>query len=67
VTERLAGRERALETARLLTAFVHGFASMELAGAFRLGGDVDAAYRFGIDTIIAGVRATNMPGRSDGW
>ena len=59
VTERLAGRERALETARLLTAFVHGFASMELAGAFRLGGDVGVAYRFGIAAIITGVRATD--------
>lgn len=56
VTELLAGRDRALETARLVTAFAHGFASMELSGAFRLGGDVDEAYRFGIDAIIAGVR-----------
>jgi hypothetical protein len=52
----LAARDRALEAARLLTAFVHGFASMELAGAFRLGGDVDAAYRYAIDAIVVGVR-----------
>jgi AcrR family transcriptional regulator len=61
IAERLAGRERALETARLLTAFAHGFASMELAGAFRLGGDVDAAYRFAIDAIVAGVNAAGRP------
>lgn len=58
LTERLVGRERALEAARLLTAFAHGFASMELAGAFRLGGDVDAAYRFAIDSIVEGLRVT---------
>lgn len=58
LTERVVGRERALEAARLLTAFAHGFVSMELAGAFRLGGDVDAAYRFAIDSIIEGLGVT---------
>lgn len=58
LTERFVGRERALESARLLTAFVHGFASMELAGAFRLGGDVDVAFRFAIESIIGGLRVT---------
>lgn len=57
LAERLVGRERALEAARLLTAFVHGFVSMELAGAFRLGGDVDAAFRFAVETLIAGLTA----------
>lgn len=56
IAERLAGHDRALEAARLLTAFAHGFASMELAGAFRLGGDVDAAYRYAIDAIVSGIR-----------
>jgi AcrR family transcriptional regulator len=59
--ERLVGRERALEAARLLTAFVHGFVSMELAGAFRLGGDVDEAYQFAIDSIVEGLRVTGSP------
>ena len=58
LTERLVGRQRALEAARLLTAFAHGFVSMELAGAFRLGGDVDEAYRFGIESIVAGLGVT---------
>jgi hypothetical protein len=32
---------------------------MELAGAFRLGGDVDEAYRFAIDSIVAGLGVTS--------
>ena len=58
LTERVVGRERGLEAARLLAAFAHGFVSMELAGAFRLGGDVDRAYQFGIDAIVAGLGVT---------
>ena len=49
---RLAGPDQALEAARLITAFAHGFVSMELSGAFRLGGDVDEAYRFGVDVLV---------------
>jgi AcrR family transcriptional regulator len=55
IAERLVGAEHALEAARLCTAFVHGFVSMELAGAFRLGGDVDQAFSYSLDTIIAGL------------
>ena len=62
LTTRLVGPERALEAARLLTAFAHGFASMELAGAFRLGGDVDAAYQFAIDAIIDGLLTSRSRG-----
>jgi AcrR family transcriptional regulator len=49
---RLAGPDRALDAARLLTAFANGFISMELSGAFRLGGDVDGAYRYGVDVLV---------------
>ena len=52
---RLAGPSQALEGARTFVAWAHGFVSMELAGAFRLGGDLEAAYAFGIDAILAGV------------
>jgi hypothetical protein len=52
LTRRLVGPERALEAARLVTAFAHGFVSMELSGAFRLGGDVDEAYRYGVDVLV---------------
>jgi len=47
--------ERTLEAARLLVAFAHGFVSMELAGAFRLGGDVEASWRVGVATIVDAV------------
>ncbi|MCH6231813.1 TetR/AcrR family transcriptional regulator [Microbacterium sp. CFH 31415] len=43
-----AGERRALDEARLLTAWVTGFVSMELAGAFRLGGDIDQAFEYGL-------------------
>jgi AcrR family transcriptional regulator len=49
--------EGSLEAARLLVAFAHGFVSMELAGAFRLGGDVDRAWRAGVTTIVDAVAA----------
>jgi hypothetical protein len=32
----------------MITAWANGFVSMELAGAFNLGGDIDGAYEFGI-------------------
>lgn len=52
LSERLVGPDRALEAARLVTAFAHGFVSMELTGAFRLGGDVDEAYRYGVGMLV---------------
>lgn len=45
-----------LEVARLLVAFAHGFVSMELAGAFGLGGNVDAAFDCAVESIIRGLR-----------
>jgi len=58
---RLAGPSDALEGARTFVAWAHGFVSMELAGAFRLGGDLDAAYAFGIESILNGVSASATP------
>jgi AcrR family transcriptional regulator len=49
--------DAALFAARSLTAFCHGFVSMELAGAFRLGGSIDAAFAEGVETILAGIKA----------
>ena len=52
LAERLVGPDRALEAARLVTAFANGFIAMELAGAFRLGGDVERSYRYGVDALV---------------
>jgi hypothetical protein len=38
-------------------AWANGFITMELAGAFRLGGDVQQAWDFGLDRVLAAVRA----------
>lgn len=49
-----------LPAARTLTAWIFGFSTMEQAGAFRLGGDVDEAFEFGLDAVLraAGVRGS---------
>lgn len=51
----LVGQERALDAARLVTAWATGFVQMELVGAFRLGGDIDAAFAYGLDRLCAGL------------
>jgi AcrR family transcriptional regulator len=61
---RLVGPERALEAARTVVAWAHGFTSLELAGGFRLVGDLDAAYTTGIELILAGISARATPGRA---
>ncbi len=57
----LVGPERALEAARLLTAYVHGFTIMELAEAFGLGGSVEAAFGFGVDTLVGALQGMDRP------
>jgi AcrR family transcriptional regulator len=51
----LVGDDDALDAARLFTAWATGFLQMELAGAFRLGGDVDRAFDYGLQRLIAGL------------
>jgi AcrR family transcriptional regulator len=48
VSGQLAGEKEALEAARLVTAWATGFIGMELTGAFRLGGDVDQSFEYGL-------------------
>ncbi|MFF2275199.1 TetR/AcrR family transcriptional regulator [Agromyces sp. NPDC058126] len=59
VAAELAGPDHALDAARTLTAWVTGFISMELAGAFRLGGDVDRAFEFGVERISAALASAS--------
>ena len=61
---RLVGPDRALEAARLITAFANGFISMELSGAFRLGGNADDAYAYGVDVLVNALaeRRSRTPG-----
>jgi AcrR family transcriptional regulator len=56
VVAEVAGRADALPAARTIVAWTHGFISMELAGAFRLGGDVEQAWEFGLDRVLTAVR-----------
>jgi AcrR family transcriptional regulator len=53
----LAGHDRRLEAARTIVAWANGFLAMELAGAFRLGGDVDRAFHYGIDRLTTAIVA----------
>jgi AcrR family transcriptional regulator len=63
MTARLVGDDDALEAARLLTAFTNGFISMELNGAFRLGGEPDRAFRYGIDVLVDALAARRRSAR----
>ena len=48
----LVGPEHALDGARLVTAWATGFIAMELADRLRMGGDVDAAWEWGLQRIV---------------
>jgi AcrR family transcriptional regulator len=48
----IVGPADALPAARTVVAWAHGFIMMEQAGAFRLGGDIDTAWDFGIERIL---------------
>lgn len=58
VTRELAGNEHALEAARTLTAWAAGFISMELSGSFKLGGDLQQAWEFGLEAITVALSTT---------
>ena len=44
--------KRILPVSRTLVAFMHGFVTMEIAQAFRLGGSLDEAFAAGLETIL---------------
>jgi AcrR family transcriptional regulator len=54
-TRELAGPGEALAAARTVVAWLNGFLTMELNGSFRLGGDVEAAFDYGIERIVDGI------------
>lgn len=49
----LTGPAHALDGARLVTAWANGFITMELGDSLRMGGDVDAAWAWGLERIVA--------------
>jgi AcrR family transcriptional regulator len=55
VTE-LASPQHALPAARTIVAWANGFITMELAGAFQLGGDVEQAWDFGVGRVLTAVQ-----------
>ena len=58
----LAGGGRELEAARTVVAWASGFIAMELAEAFKLGGDVDAAWEYGIERLVDAIAAPAKAG-----
>jgi len=47
----LVGEQHALDAARTVTAWANGFLTMELAGAFQLGPDLDRAFQYGLRVL----------------
>lgn len=45
-------QDEILPVSRTLTAFLHGFVSMEIVNAFRLGGDINEAFEKGLATLL---------------
>jgi len=60
----LAGAADRLPAARTFVAWAQGFVSMELSGAFRLGGDVDAAFEYGLERLTDALSLRSSPVRT---
>jgi AcrR family transcriptional regulator len=48
--------DRIRPLSRTLAAFLHGFVSMEIVNAFRLGGDLERDFADSLDTILSEIR-----------
>lgn len=57
-TREIVGKDAALPAARLLTAWATGFVNMELSGSFRFDGDLDRAFEYGLERLVAGLHAS---------
>ncbi|MEU2247773.1 WHG domain-containing protein [Streptomyces sp. NPDC019224] len=57
----LVGERETLEAARLLTSWLTGFIGMELNGAFRLGGDIDRAFEYGLGAMRRALTRHQQP------
>ncbi len=53
--EALVGPEQRLDASRTIVAFVNGYMSMELGRAFRMGGDPESAWEFGITRLVEAI------------
>ncbi len=61
ILRRAVGPDHALDAARTLTAFLHGHITMAHAGAFHLGGDVDGAFKYGVERVLDGILVQVAP------
>lgn len=61
VLDTSGGEAQALPAARTLTAFLHGFVTMELNASFQMGGSIDDAFAYGLGAVVAGVTAPRTP------
>ena len=53
--EKMKSVEDPLSAARFVTTLLHGFITMELAGAFHMGGSVDAAFEDAVERMERGL------------
>jgi AcrR family transcriptional regulator len=63
--EAIVGPESAMLAARVFAPYLHGFVSMEIADAFRLGGGLEAAFANGVATILRGFLKIDSPNGRD--
>ncbi|TPW77433.1 TetR/AcrR family transcriptional regulator [Schumannella soli] len=56
-TTALVGTAHALDAARFLTAWANGYLTMRLSDSLQMGGDLDAAWDWGVERAVAAVSA----------